>query len=362
MIPVTKPFLPPKAEFDKYVTEAWNRNWLTNNGPLINQLELKLKDYLGIPHFLLLLNGTIALQLAFKALGLKGKFITTPFSYIATVSSAVWEGLEPVFVDIDPETFNIDPDQIEDKITKDVSCIVATHVFGNPCQVEAIESIASKYNIPVIYDAAHSFGARYKDLSLMSYGTISTLSLHATKLYHMTEGGAVATNDPDLLKKMAFARNFGHKGETFEGVGINGKNSELHAAMGLANYPYISQIIDKRRELTELYDLIFKQNNVNLRRQRILDHTDYNYAYYPVVFQDEEEVLRVVESLEGNYIHPRRYFFPSLNKVPYVPYQEMKNSENLSKRILCLPLYYDLTESDVDYITRVVIRALKYKS
>ncbi|PWL27233.1 DegT/DnrJ/EryC1/StrS family aminotransferase [uncultured Roseivirga sp.] len=362
MIPVTKPFLPPKPEFDKYVTEAWNRNWLTNNGPIINQLELKLKDHLNLPHFLLVLNGTIALQLAFKALNLRGKFITTPFSYIATVSSAVWEGLEPVFVDIDTETFNIDPDQIEDKISDDVSCIVATHVFGNPCNIEAIQKIASKYSLPVIYDAAHTFGVRYKGKSLMSYGTISTLSLHATKLYHMTEGGAVSTNDPDLLKHMAFARNFGHKGETFEGVGINGKNSEFHAAMGLANYPYINQIIEKRRKLTELYNQIFDQNNVNLGRQRILSDTDYNYAYYPVVFEDEGELLRVIKSLEGNYIHPRRYFYPSLNEIPYVPYQAMRNSESLSKRILCLPLYYDLTESDVEYITRIIIRTLKYRS
>lgn len=361
MIPVTKPFLPPKEEFDAFLAEAWHRNWLTNNGPLINQLELKLKNYFEVPHFLIVLNGTIALQLTFKALGLKGKFITTPFSYIATVSSAVWEGLEPVFVDIDPDTFNINADAIEEKITDEVSCIVATHVFGNPCDVEKIREIASRHNIPVIYDAAHAFGVKFKGQALINYGDVSTLSLHATKLYHMVEGGAVVTKNPDLLKAMAFSRNFGHKGDTFEGVGINGKNSEFHAAMGLANFGHINEIIAKRKKLSELYSYIFSQNNLNLIRQQILPNTEYNYAYYPVVFEDTNDMERVIEALNGNYIYPRRYFFPSLNKVPYVSHQEMVHSEDLSERILCLPLYHDLTEADVDYITRVIVRTMKYK-
>lgn len=361
MIPVTKPFLPPKEEFDAFLVEAWHRNWLTNNGPLINQLELKLKNYFEAPHFLIVLNGTIALQLTFKALGLKGKFITTPFSYIATVSSAVWEGLEPVFVDIDPKTFNINADAIEEKITEDVSCIVATHVFGNPCEVEKIAAIGAKHNIPVIYDAAHAFGVNYKGRALLNYGEVSTLSLHATKLYHMVEGGAVVTKDPNLLKTMAFSRNFGHKGETFEGVGINGKNSEFHAAMGLANFNHIDAIIAKREKLSKLYSQVFEQNEVKLTRQHILPDTDYNYAYYPVVFEDVADMDRVIEALNGSHIYARRYFSPSLNKVPYVNYQEMKHSEYLSERILCLPLYHDLTEADVDYITRIIVRTMKYK-
>lgn len=360
MIPVTKPFLPPKEEYDKLLNEVWRRNWLTNNGPLINQLELKLKDYLNVPYFLTVLNGTLALQFAFKALNLKGKFITTPFSYIATVSSAVWEGLEPVFVDIDPETFNIDPELIEENITEDVSCIVATHVFGNPCDVERIEVIGKKYNIPVIYDAAHAFGTEYKGRSLLSYGDVSTLSFHATKLYHMVEGGGVVTKDPEVLKRIAFARNFGHKGETFEEVGINGKNSEFHAAMGLANLPYINEIILKRKELSSLYSAVFQQNNIPLKRQKILEGTTYNYAYYPVVFDSENDLQEVLKALEGNYMYPRRYFFPSLNKIPYVNDRVMKESENLADRTLCLPLYHELTASEVEYITRIIIRTLKY--
>lgn len=361
MIPVTKPFLPPKEEYTRLVDEIWSRNWLTNNGPMINQLELKLKDYLNTPYFLLVLNGTIALQLAFKALGLKGKFITTPFSYVATVSSAVWEGLDPVFVDIDPNTFNIDVEAIEDKMTDDVSCIVATHVFGNPCEIDKIESIAKKYDIPVIYDAAHAFGVEYNGKGIMQYGDVSTLSLHATKLFHMIEGGAVSAKDPDTLKKMAFARNFGHKGPAFEGVGINGKNSEFHAAMGLANYKYIDSIIEKRKYLSLLYDQIFRDNEIKLGRQKIVANIKYNYSYYPVVFESEEELLRVIEALEGNYVHPRRYFYPSLNELPYVDFQKMVNAEFLSSRILCLPLYHDLMESDVEFITRIIIRTLKYK-
>lgn len=361
MIPVTKPFLPPKEEFDELLNEVWRRNWLTNNGPLINQLELKLKNYLEVPHFLIVLNGTIALQLAFKALQLKGKFITTPFSYIATVSSGAWEGLEPIFVDVDEGSFNIDANKIEEKITDEVSCIVATHVFGNPCDIEKIDQIASEYDLPVIYDAAHCFGANYKGRSLLNYGDVSTLSLHATKLYHMVEGGAVSAKDPEVLKAIAYARNFGHKGDTFEGVGTNGKNSEFHAAMGLANFKHIDEIIAKRKKLSQLYTEVFEQNEVNLQRQMIRPNTDYNYAYYPVLFETHEDLLKVQNDLQGNYIQPRRYFHPSLNTIPYVKSDEMIVSESLSSRILCLPLFHDLTEADVEYISRILIRALKYK-
>ncbi len=360
MIPVAKPFLPPKEKFDSYLNEAWNRNWLTNNGPLINQLELRLKDYLKVPHFLITLNGTIALQLAFKALNLRGKFITTPFTYVATVSSGIWESLDPVFVDIDPHTFNIDSALIEEKIDQDVSCIVATHVFGNPCEVEKIQEVADRHNLTVIYDAAHTFGAKLDGDSLMSFGDISIVSLHATKLYHMVEGGGIATKDPDTLKKLAFARNFGHNGDTFEGVGINAKNSEFHAAMGLANLDYIENIIEHRRALSACYDQNLLNINLPIKTQKIHSQCEYNYAYYPVVFETEKDLLRVKSELEGSYIQPRRYFYPSLNNLPYLEYQRMPNAEYLAERILCLPLYHDLTLSEVDYISRVIIRTLRY--
>lgn len=201
MIPVTKPFLPPLEEYYKLVQSIWERQWLTNNGPLVNELELKLKEYLNVPHLIYVTNGTIALQIAIKALGLKGEIITTPFSYVATTSSIVWEGCTPIFVDIDPNTFNIDPTKIEAAITNETSAILATHVYGNPCDIEKIQEIADRYNLKVIYDAAHCFGTKYKGKSIFEFGDVSTTSFHATKLFHSIEGGAIITKDPDLLKK-----------------------------------------------------------------------------------------------------------------------------------------------------------------
>ena len=254
MIPVTKPFLPPIEEYQKYTEGIWQRNWLTNNGPLVNELELKLKDYLQVPHLLFLNNGTIAIQIAIKALQLKGDIITTPFSYVATTSSIVWEGCQPVFVDIDKHTFNIDASKIEAAITPNTSAILATHVYGNPCDIDAIAAIAKKHNLKVIYDAAHCFGTKYKGKSVFAYGDVCTTSFHATKLFHTVEGGAVFCNDADLLRKMAQLRNFGHDGpEHFNEVGINGKNSEFHAAMGLANLKYIQQIwIQEKTKLSNI--------------------------------------------------------------------------------------------------------------
>jgi dTDP-4-amino-4,6-dideoxygalactose transaminase len=236
MIPVTKPFLPPIDEYKEYIDGIYQRQWLTNNGPLVNELELKLKEHLNVSHLLYLGNGTIAIQIAIKALELKGEIITTPFSYVATTSSIAWENCKPVFVDIDKDTLNIDPSKIEAAINANTSAILATHVYGNPCDIDAIQRIANKHNLKVIYDAAHCFGTKYKGKSVFEYGDVSTTSFHATKLFHTTEGGAVITTNPELLKKMSYLRNFGHDGpEKFECVGINGKNSEFHAAMGLVN-------------------------------------------------------------------------------------------------------------------------------
>ncbi|HWW39190.1 DegT/DnrJ/EryC1/StrS family aminotransferase, partial [Pedobacter sp.] len=203
MIPVTKPFLPKIQEFEEYISSIWERQWLTNNGPLVNELELKLKTYLNVKHLLYVANGTMALQLAINALELSGEIITTPFSFVATTNSILWEGCTPVFADIDAETFNIDPAKIELAITPKTSAILATHVYGNPCDIEAIQAIANKYGLKVIYDAAHCFGTKYKNKSVFEYGDISTTSFHATKLFHTIEGGAVFTQCPDLLRKMA---------------------------------------------------------------------------------------------------------------------------------------------------------------
>lgn len=357
MIPVTKPFLPPKEEVYSLLDSVWERQWLTNNGPLVNELELKTKEFLDLPHMLFLNNGTFALQIAIKALGLKGEIITTPFSYVATCSSILWEGCTPVFVDIDPHTFNIDPHKIESAITPDTTAILATHVFGNPCDIDAIKRIADKHQLKVIYDAAHCFGTKYKGVSVFRFGDISTTSFHATKLFHTVEGGAVFTMQPELLRKMSFLRNFGHHGpDKFAEVGINGKNSEFHAAMGLVNLRYIDKILSKRKSLYLQYMEIL--DNRDIAFQKITNNSEYNYAYFPVLFKDEATNQRVIEALEGNWITPRRYFYPSLNTVDIFNPTICQHSDSVARRILCLPLYHTLSREDVDFIGRIVLRTL----
>ena len=356
MIPVTRPFLPPKEDYDILLHGIWKRQWLTNMGPLASDLEMKLKDHLGVEHLLFVTNGTIALQLAIKALELTGEIITTPFTYVATTSSIVWEGCSPVFVDIDKESLNIDPAKIEAAITDKTSAIVATHVYGNPCDVEAIQKIADKYKLKVIYDAAHAFGVEVKGKSIFNYGDISTCSLHATKLFHSGEGGLVITKEANLLKKMAYTRNFGHDGpDKFYSLGINGKNSEFHAAMGLANLNYIQEIHDQRKRLTDRYDESLK----NLKAAKPIWHKESkpNYAYYPIVFETEALLLKCIETLNANEIFGRRYFYPSLaQSLPYLETKSLKFTDDISKRIYCLPLFFDLTIEEVDLISRLILR------
>ncbi|MBK8683450.1 MAG: DegT/DnrJ/EryC1/StrS family aminotransferase [Bacteroidetes bacterium] len=360
MIPVTKPYLPKREVYDKYLDGVWQRQWLTNNGPLVNKFELQLKSYLNIRHLLFVGNGTLALQIAIKALGLKEEVITTPFSYVATTSSIVWEGCKPVFVDIDEHTLNIDPSKIEAAITENTSAILATHCFGNPCDIDAIQIIADKHKLKVIYDAAHCFGTLYKGKSVFHYGDISTTSFHATKLMHSIEGGAVFTSNPDLLKRMAYMRNFGHDGpEKFNGVGINGKNSEFHAAMGLCVLDDIEDLLVKRYELSLHYDSLIK-NLKNIRRPLLQAGADYNYAYYAVIFESESVLIAIKKALERNEIFPRRYFFPSLSGLLYVNKVVTKFSDSISSRILCLPLYDSLTFEEQDMIFRIINRAINY--
>jgi dTDP-4-amino-4,6-dideoxygalactose transaminase len=356
-INVTKPFLPSLREYHAYLKQIWEREWLTNNGPLSSQLERELKEQLAVEHLLFLGNGTVALQIAIHALDLKGEIITTPFSYAATTSSIVWEHCEPVMVDICPRTLNIDPAKIEAAITERTSAIMATHVFGNPCDVEAIASIAQKYGLRVIYDGAHAFGTSYKGRSALDYGDIATCSFHATKLFHTVEGGAVVTRDAALLSKMAMMRNFGQlaTGE-FSEVGINGKNSELHAAMGLCNLKHLPAILRVRRALFERY--VSHLDTESLSFQEILPGTKYNHAYCPVVFEREEILLQIIETLAGNRIYPRRYFFPSLSKLPYVHGQLTPIADDISRRVICLPLYHWLPFEEVDRICGLIKRTL----
>ena len=361
MILVTKPFSPPIAEYTKLLEGIWERNWFTNNGPLVNELELQLKKYLDVPHLLYVNNGTIALQIAIKALQLKGEIITTPFSYVATTSSIMWEGCRPIFIDIDPQTLNIDHSKIEAAITPDTSAILATHVYGNPCEIDDIQNIADKHNLKVIYDAAHCFGTLYKGKSVFAYGDISTTSFHATKLFHTIEGGAVFTTTPDLLKKMSYLRNFGHEGpENFAEVGINGKNSEFHAAMGLCNLKYIEEIKKSRKTQSELYTERLINKSISFIRINAL--CSFNYAYYPIVLENEQLLLKVIAELEANLVKPRRYFFPSLNTVDiFKTGGALEVSENIAKRVLCLPLYNSLSIEEIDFISRILLRAINNK-
>jgi dTDP-4-amino-4,6-dideoxygalactose transaminase len=359
MINVTKPFLPPFEEYRHLLEGIWSRNWLTNNGPLVNSLELKLKEYLDIPYLLFVTNGTIALQLAIKALDLRGEIITTPFSYVATTSSIVWEGASPVFVDIQPDTLNIDPAKIEAAITPRTRGIMATHVYGNPCDVKAIGAIAAKHGLKVIYDGAHAFGSQYENKSLFAYGDVTTASFHATKLFHTVEGGAVTCTDPEVLKKMAYMRNFGHESpEEFACVGINGKNCEFHAAMGLLNLNYIDAILADRKENSLYYDS--QLVNLKVGRITIKPGVKFNYSYYPVVFQSERELLKAQEELNKNNIFPRRYFKPSLNTLNYVERGSTPISEDIVNRVICLPLFYGITHQEIEFICRLLLRAQKY--
>ena len=362
MINVTKPFLPPIEEYTQLLNGIWDRSWLTNMGPLANRLESQLQDYLGVNDLLFVTNGTIALQFAIKALELKGEIITTPFSFVATASSIVWEGCKPVFVDIESSSLNIDPSKIEAAITSNTSAILATHVYGNPCDVIAIQKIADKYNLKVIYDGAHAFGVKVNGESIFNFGDVTTCSTHATKLYHTIEGGFVVSKHRSLIDKMASMRNFGFDGpERFQELGINGKNSEFHAAMGLVNLNYIENIHEKRKQLSELYDS--KLKNLNITKPLWHSKSKPNYAYYPIILKTEELLLKAKNDLEANEIYGRRYFYPSLAKsLPYVDPVTLKVTDDFAKRVLCLPLYFDLSIDQVDCVSEVILRTVKEKS
>lgn len=358
MINVTKTFFPPIEEYTQQVQRIWDNQWLTNRGALVKELEEKLKEHLSVSNILIMNNGTIPIQIALKLLGNGGEVITTPFSYVATTSSIVWEGCYPVFVDIHPEYLTIDETKIEDAITKKTTCILATHVFGNPCNVEEIERIAKKHNLHVIYDAAHCFGVKYKNESLFGYGDVSTCSFHATKLFHTGEGGAVFCKDETLMHKIFYSHNFGHDGPlSFFGLGVNGKISELQAAMGLAVFPHIEEIIHARKTVVDFYNS--QLNWVRIMKIKIRENTLWNYSYYPIVFESEDLLLLVQKKLNELDIFPRRYFYPSLNTIKYTNGKSMPISESISSRVLCLPLYVGLTHEQLLLISTTINSAIR---
>lgn len=354
---VTKSFLPPFDEYIEYVKGIYERCHLTNQGPLLHEFESRLKLYLGSDYLHFVTNGTLALQIMLNAFGIRGgEVITTPFSYVATTTSILWEHCTPVFVDIEENNFCLDPLKIEECITDKTKAILGVHVFGYPCNIEKIKTIADKYKLKVFYDAAHAFGTKYKGKNLCEYGDASTLSLHATKLFHTIEGGAIIVNDFEINNKVDLLKRFGHHYDEHYMAGINAKASEFQAAMGLANWPYIGEIIARRKYLIELYDSILAGA---VGRPRHVAELEYNYAYYPAVFPSETILLKVMDKLKQEAVFPRRYFYPSLNTLPYLENgKPCPVSESIASRILCLPLYYDLDEQKLKEIAMTVKKCL----
>ena len=356
MLHVTKSFLPDLKEYVKYLEKIWDTHHLTNDGPFVKELEYKLGEFLEVENFIFVTNGTIALQLAIKALGLNGNVLTTPFSYCATTNSLIWEGCNPVFVDIDPISLTVNSEQIKSLSEKNsISGILTTHVYGNCGDLENQELMAKEMGIPLIYDGAHAFGVKYKGKSIFNYGSVSTCSFHATKVFHTIEGGAVMTNDHKLAEKIRGIRSFGHRNDDYFDIGINGKNSEFHAAMGLVNFDHFPNIKKHREISSSLYDSLLKDPIIKYDYNSELER---NFSYYPIIFSSEKQLLHVTEKLNNNQIYPRRYFYPSLNNLPTVSGNVCLNSEDISKRILCLPLSSDISEADIVKVSSIIMSSL----
>lgn len=354
-IHVTQTFLPPKSEYMSFLQKAWDKRWLTNRGELVERLEDSLKQRFNLDNLLATANGTLSLQLAIKGLELEGEVITTPFTFIATTSSLLWEGCRPRFVDIDPLHLTIDENRIEDAITDETSAILATHIYGNPCNVEAIETIARNHDLRVIYDASHCFDVDYKGQSLFGYGDVSTCSFHATKVFHTGEGGAVVANDEALHDKIFALHNFGFSTPvSFREAGINAKLSELHAAMGLAVLPYMETMKESRKSIVERY--IERLDDPAIAFMKLRSSTDWNYSYFPILLESEADLHAVVDALQAKGIYPRRYFYPSLNRAGLTLQQSAPVSESIAGRVLCLPLFHGLEMDVVDEIAMTILQ------
>lgn len=354
MINITEPFLPPQKKFEAYLSQIWSSRHLTNHGPHLRQFERKMKDYFELENFSFLANGTMALQVALSLLDLKGEIITSPFSFVATTNAILWKNCTPIFADIDPYTFNVSPDNIEALITEQTSALLLPHVFGNTCEIDKMQSIATKHNLKIIYDAAHCFGTKYKGNTVFSYGDLSIVSFHATKLFHTVEGGGIFCGDDihHLVHKFA---NFGYNGtpDDFICSGVNAKNSEMHAAMGLCNFEYIKEILSAREEQWNFYCQHLKGH---FQLIKITNECNFNYSYFPIVFSTEAELNKKLELLKKSNISPRRYFYPSLNCLPYLDYTSMPIAEDISKKILCLPLFHRLTTSQQELIIDILLK------
>jgi dTDP-4-amino-4,6-dideoxygalactose transaminase len=357
-INVTRSFLPPREVFDRMLDGIWERRHLTNHGPLVAELERLLRESMGVRHCVMVANGTLALQLAIRALNVRGRVVTTPFSYVATTAALVWEGCEPVFADIERDSLCLDADAVDAVASMGAEAVLATHVYGNACDHGALRAVADRHGLKLIYDAAHAFGAALDGRALPALGDASVLSFHATKLFHTIEGGAILTDDDGTAARLRSLRNFGHDGpEAFDGLGVNAKANEVQAAMGLAVLPHVPALIASRRFISDRYDECLA--GVPLQRPAWRPGLVRNHAYYPVLFRSEAELLRVRDALHSHDIVPRRYFYPPLNRLPYVKPVPMPVAESSSARVLCLPMAHDLPLADVERVAMVVRTALE---
>jgi dTDP-4-amino-4,6-dideoxygalactose transaminase len=363
MITVTQPCLPQLEEFIPYLRQIWDNKWLTNNGPLHQQLEKELADYLGVKYISLFSNGTLALISALQALNIQGEVITTPFSFVATTHSLWWNKITPVFVDVEPEYFNLNPRKIEAAITEKTTAIMPVHVYGNPCQIDEIKCVADKHNLKVIYDSAHAFGVKKNGTSVLNCGDLSVLSFHATKVYSTIEGGAIICHSQEMKHHIDNLKNFGFRGETIvEEPGINAKLNEVQAAYGLLQLKYIDRFIEKRKQITGLYrELLNGIQGIDFLKD--MDGVSHGYSYFPIFIDEEKYGMNrddLYERLKENDIFGRRYFYPLISD--FEPYKNMPSAtkENLpvatkaAQQVLCLPIYVELKESDVKRIIEVI--------
>jgi len=361
-IPVTQPFLPELSEFIPYLEEIWNNKWLTNNGPFHQKLEKELCEYLGVKYISLFNNATIALITALQALRISGEVITTPYSFVATSHSILWNGLKPVFVDIDPLSFNIDPKKIEAAITPQTTAIMPVHCYSNPCDVEEIQRIADNYGLRVIYDAAHAFGINYKEKSVLNFGDMSILSFHATKVFNTFEGGAIICQDEKTKLRIDRLKNFGIADElTITAPGINGKMSEINAAFGLVQLKHIDSSMNKRKSISDKYRQAL--NSIKgITVPSLSTHANNNFSYFPVLIEDDFPVDRdeLYQRLKDEGILSRRYFYPLISNMPMYRGIESSSKENLpfaniiSDKVLCVPIYHDMDEFDFARVISVI--------
>ncbi len=360
---VTEPFLPPLEEFNEYLKQIWDSKWLTNNGKFHQELEKALCEYLGVKYISLFSNGTLALITALQALKISGEVITTPYSFVATTHALWWNNIKPVFVDIEPDTLNIDPNKIEAAITPKTTAILPVHVYGNPCQVERIKDIADTYGLKVIYDAAHAFGVKIYNNSVLNFGDLSVMSFHATKVYHSFEGGAIVCHDEATKKRINFLKNFGFANETtVVAPGINAKMNEVQAAMGLLQLKYIDKNIEKRKKIAELYRK--KLSSIKgISFLNDLSNVKHCYSYFPI-FVDKNKYGKtrdeLYEELKKYNIYGRRYFYPLISQFPTYRGLEsalpgkMPVSEKITEMVICLPMYSELEINDVEKIISII--------